>query len=80
MKKEILYSPKALRTLKGLDPKEAAILLRWLEKKLGGEDQAPPGQGPFAVYRLGRYRILVDLKGRNPVIFSVREALLPQPL
>ncbi|WP_139652812.1 type II toxin-antitoxin system RelE family toxin [Raoultibacter phocaeensis] len=75
----IEYSDKARKQLKKLDPNQSKLLIAWIEKNLLGCDD-PRSIGTALSgdkyewwrYRVGSYRLLVEIKDEELVILIVQ--------
>ena len=75
---QVEYASKAVKQFKKLDPKQAKIILSWIEKNLlGCEDPrwiGKPLEGnlkDYWRYRVGSYRLVAKLEDRRLVIVIV---------
>lgn len=74
----LIYSKKAQKSLKSIDPKHAEIIMRWLGKNIEGCDNpkahGKPLKGDLAGawrYRVGNYRILCDIRDDEMVVVTI---------
>ncbi len=78
MSRHLIYSKKAQKQLKSINPKHAEIILRWLGANIEGcdnpKDHGRPLKGDRKGvwrYRVGDYRILCDIRKERLVVVAV---------
>ena len=78
MKYKVIYTEKALKSLKKLDKSVLTMIKAWIEKNLvGTEDPRQHGKGLTANrsgqwrYRVGNYRILAEIQEEKLIILVV---------
>ena len=78
MKYTIVFDAKALKALNALDKMQSRLILAWIDKNLNGTDDprilGKPLKGKLSSYwryRVGQYRILVELLDQELVIVII---------
>ena len=78
MKYTIVFDAKALKALNALDKMQSRLILAWIDKNLNGTDDprilGKPLKGELSSYwryRVGQYRILVELLDQELVIVII---------
>lgn len=78
MKYTIVFDAKALKALDALDKIQSRLILAWIDKNLDGTDDprilGKPLKGKLSSYwryRVGQYRILVELLDKELVIVII---------
>ncbi len=78
MKYTIVFDAKALKALDALDRTQTRLILAWIDKNLNGTDDprilGKPLKGklsPYWRYRVGQYRILVELLDKELIIVII---------
>lgn len=74
----LIYSKKAQKCLKVLDPRHAEIVMRWLGKNIEGCENPRAHGKPLKGdkkgvwrYRVGNYRVLCDIRDEELVVVAV---------
>lgn len=75
---KVIFSSKALKSLKRIDPHQARLILAWVEKNLENSTN-PRAYGKALVgdkkgywrYRVGDYRLLADIVDGEVQIFII---------
>lgn len=78
MKYGVEFEKRAIKDLKSIDKKQVILIMSWIENNLEGTDN-PKKVGKalkgnlkdYWRYRIGQYRILVDIKEENLVILVI---------
>lgn len=75
---QVEYAPKAVRQFKKITPRQAKVLISWIEKNLIGRKDprllGKPLEGSlkgYWRYRVGEYRLVVKLEDERLVIIVV---------
>ena len=78
MKYTIVFDARALKALDALDKIQSRLILAWTDKNLNGTDypriHGKPLKGKLSSYwryRIGQYRILVELLDKELVIVII---------
>ncbi|HCT62522.1 MAG TPA: type II toxin-antitoxin system mRNA interferase toxin, RelE/StbE family [Erysipelotrichaceae bacterium] len=78
MKYTIVFDARALKALDAFDKIQARLILAWIDKNLNGTDDprvlGTPLKGKLSSYwryRVGQYRILVELLDKELVIVII---------
>jgi mRNA interferase RelE/StbE len=78
MKYTIVFDARALKALDALDKIQSRLILAWIDKNLNGTDDprilGKPLKGKLSSYwryRIGQYRILVELLDKELVIVII---------
>lgn len=71
----VQYTPKALKTLKKLDPYTSKLIVAWMRKNIEGcKDPCVHGKGLEANhsgkwrYRIGDYRLVTDISNETVTV------------
>ena len=77
-KYEVIFTKQALKSLKKLDKKTAALIIGWVEKNLANcENPRIFGKGLTANrsgqwrYRIGNYRIIAEIEDEKVMIMLI---------
>jgi len=80
MSYKVVYTKKAIKSLKKIDKAQQRLIIAWIEKNLiGTEDPRALGKGlkgnlkAYWRYRVGNYRILADIEDDEikVIIFNI---------
>ena len=78
MKYTVVFDAKALKTLDAVDKMQSRLILAWIDKNLNGTKDprvlGNPLKGKLSSYwryRVGQYRILVELLDKELVIVII---------
>lgn len=78
MKYIVQFEKRAMRDLKGIDKKQAQLVIAWIENNLDGTDN-PRKTGKslkenlkdYWRYCIGQYRIIVETKDENLIVVLI---------
>lgn len=78
MKYDVIYTKKAVKSLRKIDKEQQKLIVSWIEKNLiNTEDPKATGKalkGPLSIYwryRVGNYRILAEINDNELKIIVV---------
>lgn len=75
---KVEFEKKAIKNLKSIDKKQAALILTWIKNNLDGttnpRNQGTPLKGKlneYWRYRVGQYRIIVDIQDDHLIVVVI---------
>lgn len=75
---KVEFEKKAIKNLKSIDNKQAALILTWIDNNLDGTTDprkyGKPLKGKFNEYwryRVGQYRVIVDIQDERLIIVVI---------